>query len=157
MMIKIYNFLLKTESAVLVILLLSMMVLAVVQIIMRNFFSSGILWADSFVRITVLWLALIGAMVASRSGKHIVIDVLFNTLNENKQKLVKRITDIFTATVCFIVMYYSYEFVKVEYEDGGLAFGMVPNWVCESIIPFAFLIIGLRYFFSALFNLRHST
>lgn len=155
MKFKIYNGLLKTETGILVILLLSMIVLAVVQIIMRNVFASGILWADSFVRIAVLWLTLIGAMVASRSGNHISIDALFRTLSDRLKVIVKRITDAFTALVCFVVSYYSFIFVKYEYDDGGLAFASVPNWFCESIIPIAFLIIGLRYFLSAFFNIRH--
>jgi TRAP-type C4-dicarboxylate transport system permease small subunit len=156
MIYKIYRFLLKVETGVLVTLLLSMIIMAVVQIFMRNVFTSGILWADSFVRIAVLWMALVGAMVASRSGKHIAIDVFIRTLNKKLQHIVKRITDGFTAIVCLLVMYYSFEFVKYEYEDGGLAFANIPNWLCESIIPFAFMIIGLRYLFSALFNLRHT-
>ncbi len=154
---KFYKLLLKTETALLVTLLSTMIIMAVIQIIMRNFFSSGILWADSFVRIAVLWLALLGAMVVSRGGKHIAIDVLSYSVSKNTQAIIKRITDSFTAIVCFIVMAHSFEFVKLEYQDGGLAFATVPNWLCESIIPFAFLVIGLRYLFSALFNIRHTT
>jgi len=156
MIYKIYRLLLKVETGVLVTLLLSMIIMAVVQIIMRNVFTSGLFWADSFVRIAVLWMALVGAMVASRSGKHIAIDVYFRTLNKKFQGIVKRITDGFTAIICLLVMFYSFEFVKFEYEDGGLAFANIPNWFCESIIPFAFLIMGLRYLFSALFNMRHT-
>ncbi len=156
MIFKIYKLLLKTETGILVALLLSMIVISVVQIIMRNFFNSGLLWADSFVRIAVLWLTLIGAMVASREGKHITIEVLLPALSKRMQQLVKRMTDTFTALVCFLVAYYSFVFVKIEYEDAGLAFAFVPNWVAEAIIPFAFFIIGLRYLISALFDLRHS-
>lgn len=155
MIFKIYRMLLKTETAILVTLLLSMIVISVVQIVMRNFFTSGLIWADSFVRIAVLWLALIGAMVASRQGRHITIEVLLHLFSKRMQRAVKRLTDTFTACVCFVVAYYSFEFVKIEYEDAGLAFAFVPNWLCESIIPFAFFIIGLRYIISALFNLRH--
>lgn len=157
MIYKVYRLLLKVETGVLVTLLFSMIIMAVVQIIMRNVFTSGLLWADAYVRIAVLWMALIGAMVASRSGKHIAIDAYFRTLNKRLQHIVKRITDAFTAIICLLVMYYSLNFVKYEYEDGGMAFANIPNWLCESIIPFAFLIIGLRYLFSALFDLRHTT
>jgi TRAP-type C4-dicarboxylate transport system permease small subunit len=151
---KIYQLLLKTETGILVALLISMMVMAVVQIILRNVFSSGISWADAFVRISVLWLAFVGAMVASRSGRHIIIDVFLKTLNEKTQHIVQRITDVFTAVVCFVITFYSFKFVKFEYGDAGLAFSNIPNWLCEAIIPFAFLIIGLRYFFSAIYK-RH--
>ena len=155
MIYKCYKFLLKTETGILVVLLLSMIVLAVVQIIMRNFFSSGLLWVDSFVRIAVLWMALLGAMVASRKGKHITIEVFSQNLSDRMQHIIRRITDTYTAVICFVVMYYSFVLVKIEYEDAGLAFAFVPNWLCEAIIPFAFLVIGLRYMIAALFDLRH--
>jgi TRAP-type C4-dicarboxylate transport system permease small subunit len=148
--------LLKVETGILVSLLLSMIIMAVVQIVMRNLFSSGIIWADSFVRITVLWLTLVGAMVASRNGKHIAIDGLLQTLNEDLQLWVRRFTDTFAAIVCLVVMYFSFVFVRLEYEDGGLAFENIPVWLCESIIPFAFLVIGLRYLISAIFNIRQA-
>lgn len=154
---KIYKLLLKAETGLLATLLLAMIIMAVVQIFMRNFFSSGIIWADAFTRISVLWIALVGAMVVSRSGKHIAIDALFRTLSEKIQTWAKRLTDAFTAGVCLIVSYYSFLFVRLEYEEAGLAFANIPNWLCESIIPVAFLIIGLRYLFSALLNLRHTT
>ncbi len=157
MFTKIYHFLLRLETGVLVSLLLSMIVMAVVQIVMRNIFSSGIIWADSFVRITVLWLALIGAMVATRSGKHIYIDVIFRFLSEKSQSIVRRFTDAFASMICAAMGYYSYEFVKMEFEDGGMAFASVPNWLCESIIPVAFIIIAIRYFVSAILNIRHSS
>ena len=134
MIYKIYKFLLKVETGVLVTLLFSMIIMAVVQIIMRNVFTSGLLWADAYVRIAVLWMAFVGAMVASRSGKHIAIDVFIRTLNKKLQHIIKRITDAFTAIVCLLIMYYSFELVKFEYEDGGLAFANIPNWLCESII-----------------------
>lgn len=133
-----------------------MIIMAVIQIVMRNFFSSGIIWADSYVRITVLWITMVGGMVASRKGKHIAIDGFMQTLHKSTQAIIKRITDAFTASVCFVVTYYSFEFVKLEYEDGGLAFENIPLWLCESIIPVAFLIMGLRYLVSALLDLRHT-
>lgn len=152
---KIYKQLLKAETALLVVLLLFMITMAVVQIVMRNFFTSGIIWGDSFLRIIVLWLALVGAMVASRSGKHIAIDVFIHYLNEKQRRFARRITDVFTASICFIMMYYSYAFVIMEYQDQGIAFASVPSWVCEAIIPFAFLMIGLRYFCSAFLKKRN--
>ncbi|MDP6265026.1 MAG: TRAP transporter small permease subunit, partial [Pseudomonadales bacterium] len=70
------------EDSALVISLLTMMTVAVVQIALRNFFDSGMFWADSFVRILVLWVALLGAMVATRENNHIKIDVLSRYLPE---------------------------------------------------------------------------
>ena len=53
------------ENVALVTLLSAMMLLAVGQIVLREVFDTGIIWADELVRLIVLWLAMMGA---ARSG-----------------------------------------------------------------------------------------
>lgn len=64
------------EDAALTFLLGGMIILAVLQIGLRNFADTGFQWADPFLRILVLWLGLVGAIAATRDGKHINIDIL---------------------------------------------------------------------------------
>ncbi|MFK5914391.1 MAG: TRAP transporter small permease [Woeseiaceae bacterium] len=144
--LRFYNALLATETFLLLFFLFAAIALASSQIVLRNFFDSGIFWADSALRILVLWIGMIGAMFASRHKEHIRIDVLSHYLPINLRNNIWRVTEFITAIVCIIVAYYSIEFIKYEYEDGLMAFANVPVWLCESIIPFAFSVIGLRYF-----------
>ncbi len=154
LLLRIYRFLLRFEESLLVLILLCTIIFAVAQIFLRNFFHAGIPWGDSLVRILVLWLGLIGAMIASRNHRHIKIDILSRHLQPINQIRLRRLTDIVTSTVCFIVAWYAFAFVKIEYEDGMIAFEGVPVWITESIIPFAFFTMAVRYLLSAL--LPHS-
>ncbi len=122
-----------------------MLGLAVLQIILRNFFQSGIQWGDPFLRILVLWLGLIGAMIASRNDKHINIDLLSKYLPEKTAAFSKIFCQFFTAIICAIVAYYSFSFILLEKESGDIAFASIPLWICESIIPISFAVISLRY------------
>lgn len=142
---RVHRFLLKTETGILVVLFLSLIILAVVQILLRNVFASGLIWAESYVRISVLWIAMIGAMIASRDDRHIAIDVAVKKLPKTFRAIAKRLTGLFSSVVCFIMAWYSLQLVLQEYQYGGYAFGGVPNWACEAIIPFAFTIIAFRY------------
>ncbi len=144
-----YRLLLKTETGLLVGLLSMMIVIAVIQIVMRNFMGAGLLWAESLLRIIVLWLALLGAMVASRNHQHIAIDVLVNKLPEQLRRFVMRLTRTITAGICFVVAWYSLKFVIDEYQYGGIAFGIIPHWLCEAIIPISLFIMAIRYLVSA--------
>lgn len=148
-LLRLYNFLLATETFFLLFFLLTAVLLASTQILLRNFFDSGIAWADSALRMLVLWIGMIGAMFASRNKKHIRIDVLSHYLPHKLRDEIWRITEIITAIVCGIVAYYSIEFIKYEYEDGMIAFANVPVWLCETIIPIAFIVMSLRYFIYA--------
>ena len=144
--LRIYNALLATETFLLLFFLLMAILLACAQILLRNFFDSGIFWADSALRVLVLWIGMIGAMYASRKNKHIRIDILSHYLPQKIRNNIWRITEILTAIVCGIAAYFSIEFIKYEYEDGLIAFANVPVWLCETIIPVAFIVMALRYF-----------
>jgi TRAP-type C4-dicarboxylate transport system permease small subunit len=122
-----------------------MLVLAVLQIILRNFFHSGIEWGEPFLRILVLWLGLIGAMIASRNGKHINIDLFSKYMPKHILRFNNFFCQLFTAVICAIVAYYSFIFVLLEKESGDIAFASIPLWACESIIPISFAVISLRY------------
>ena len=65
------------ENVALVTLLSSMMLIAVGQIVLRQVFSTGIIWADELVKIIVLWLAMFGAVAAARDNRHIRIFRIF--------------------------------------------------------------------------------
>ena len=142
------------EDAILVGLLLLMIGMAVTQIFLRNLFEAGIVWGDVMLRILVLWVGLIGAMVASRHDNHITIDILDRYLPERAKVYANFVIKLFTALICTIVAYYSLLFVQMEFADGGMAFAQVPSWLCEAIIPFAFAVIALRYFLLSFMNLK---
>jgi len=144
--VRIYNALLAIETFLLLFFLFAAIFLACSQIFLRNFFDSGIIWADSALRVMVLWIGMIGAMFASRNKKHIRIDVLSHYLPVNLRNNIWRVTELLTAAVCGIVVFYSIEFIQYEYEDGQIAFANIPVWLCETIIPVAFSIMALRYF-----------
>ncbi len=142
---RIYHALLATETFLLLFFLFAAIFLASTQIFLRNFFDSGIFWADSALRVLVLWIGMIGAMFASRHKEHIRIDVLSHYLPVNIRNNIWRVTELITAGVCGVVVFYSIEFIQYEYEDGLMAFANVPVWLCEAIIPVAFSVMALRY------------
>ncbi len=134
--------------------MLLMILMAVLQILLRNLLGIGIVWADILVRILVLWVGLVGAMVAGRKGDHIKIDLISKYIKSKLSWIVAAITDLFTAVVCAIVLFYSIKFVRFEYADGIVAFGRIPVWFCQVIIPFSFLVMSLRYFVKTILNLK---
>ena len=146
----------RLEDSLLVSALISMLLMAVLQICLRNFFDSGIFWAESFLRILVLWIAMLGAMVATRESNHISIDVVSRYLNPLPRKLVELFTRWLSACICGVVAFYSFEFVQYEYEDKTIAFAEVPTWMCQSIIPFGFAVMAIRFVINGLLGLKRN-
>lgn len=147
-------FLNRLEDAILVGLLGAMLVLAVAQILMRNFLQAGVLWGDILVRVMVLWVGLIGAMVAARRNQHISIDIVSRMLPQRVKKIVAAVLNLFAVVVCGIVAYFSLGLVHMEYIDGAFAFGAIPTWTLEAIIPISFGVMALRYFVMMLSEVR---
>ncbi len=133
------------ESALLVTLLAAMILLAAWQVVARNLFETGLLWGDALVRVLVLWGAMVGAMVASRKDEHIRIDLVSRFVGAAWRPLLQRFACAFTCLVLAVFTWFSFKFVRFEYEDAVIAFGSVPAWVCEAILPVGAGVMTLRY------------
>ena len=142
------------EDALLVLILGAMVVLSASQIVLRNLFDGAILWAGPMLRVGVLWVGMIGAMVATRSDKQISIDVVSRFLPTRWNARVRVLTDLFTAIVAAVVAWSAFRLVLDDRAAGVTAVAFVPLWVCEAILPVAFGVIALRYTLFAIKHLR---
>ena len=133
------------EDAVLALLLGAMIALACAQIVMRNFLDSGLIWGDEALRLMVLWLALAGAIAASRANKHIAIDVLSRFLPPLGQRVSRIVTNTFTAAVCAFVAWHAGQFVLQAYQYEDELLGGLPAWWFQVIMPIAFALMSWRY------------
>ena len=144
----------RIEDAFLASLLLAMIVLAPTQILLRVAFDSAITWGDPALRALVLWVGLMGAVAASRGNRHITIDVLSHVLPERGQAAVRAGTSLFTVFICGLVAWHGYRFVRDEFEYESVAFAGLPSWAVESVIPFAFGVMAIRFALLAAAALR---
>jgi TRAP-type C4-dicarboxylate transport system permease small subunit len=133
------------EDSLLVLLLTCMILLSTSQILLRNFFDAGISWGDPALRLMVLWVALLGAMVATRNSNHININILSYLLSEKNQARLQRVTDFFAGIVCGLIAWHATSLVLMEKQDGTVAFASFPTWVGESIIPVGFGVMAIRF------------
>ena len=135
----------RIEDISLVVMLTAMIGLASLQILLRNVFDSGLVWADPMLRIMVLWLSMIGASIASRHNNHIRID-LFSRYCSNRTNLwIQAVVNLFTAVVCLLIAWHGTRWIHWEYTDHMPGIAGIPAWTLEVIIPVSFALIGLRF------------
>ena len=137
----------KLEDFLLPALFILTLLLSVLQIILRNVFSSGLVWADPLLKIMVLWLGMFGALYATRKRRHIKIDILKHYLKPKLKRLTSQFVYFVSGIICLLSSYFSLTFLILEFEEGNNAFMQVPAWLVESIIPVAFFIMGLRFIY----------
>jgi len=136
------------ENFALVGLLGAMVVLAVLQIVLRQFFDDGIVWADELIKIIVLWLAMVGSIAAARDNRHIRIDVLSHVLPERGVILTRVLVDLFAAAVCAVIAWQTWRYLQIEIEFEETVLLDQPAWIAHIIVPVAFLLICYRFLVS---------
>lgn len=130
---------------VLVVILLTMIILGASQVFLRDIFASGISWSDAAVRNMVLWVAFLGAILATRKRQHIAIDVITRFIPDAPRNIVRIFLDAFSCVVAFLLARAAYMFVLSERAMESVAFAEVPMWIVQTIIPFGFAVISLEY------------
>jgi TRAP-type C4-dicarboxylate transport system permease small subunit len=134
------------EDAAISFMLLSMILLVLVQIGLRNFYSSGISGGAEIVRHLLLWVAFIGAAIAAREGKHIKIDIAQRILPWGPKNFVELLTGLFTTIICGLLLYASIQFIRADYGlHTTIPFFNMPVWVLELVIPLGYCAVTLRY------------
>ena len=132
------------EKLLLSVLLASMIAVAFLQIVLRNFFDTGLPWGDSLVRYLVLWVGFIGAALATREGSHINIDVFSRWLPGVSKTVNSLVVHLFSCLICAVLAYASAVFVRNEKVMGGTAFLDIPVWLLQLVLPITFAVMTLR-------------
>jgi TRAP-type C4-dicarboxylate transport system permease small subunit len=136
------------ENIILVTLLSGMILLAVGQIVLREVFDTGIIWADQLVRLIVLWLAMIGAIAACREDRHIRIDALSHLFPESVVSGIRIVVDLFAAGVCAAIAWHAYRYLQLEIEFEDTVLVNTPAWIAHVVIPIGFAVFSYRFLVS---------
>ena len=130
----------------LIIFFLSVMILmAFGQVVLRNFFHTGIEWGDVFLRHMVLWLGFLGATIATGEGRHLKIEFVNKLVGERYRKVANIFTNLFAAVVCYFLMGAAVAFVRFEIESGSTLILDLPTTYFIIIIPIGYGVIAFRF------------
>jgi len=135
----------RTETIIIVLFLSAMMLIAFLQIFLRNVFTTGLTWGEMILRNLVLWIGFIGATLATREGKHINIDVASRSLPPLIRILVETAIHLFSFVICGLLTYASLKFVMNEAEMKTMTVASIPAWVMEVILPLTFGLMAFRF------------
>lgn len=133
----------RVEDVLLASIGLGLLVAAAAQLLFR-LIGSGPVWLDPLMRSATLWLALIGALVATREGRQLHIDVLARHLTGVLSHSARVVVALFTALVCGLLAHASWTLVVLEREGGSEVFAGVPNWWALSILPVVFALMAVH-------------
>ena len=135
----------RIETALLTVLLAALIAVAFTQILLRNGFATGLPWADEGAQMLVLWIAVVGAMAASRDGRHIAINLAGRVLPPRLSRWAQVLIDLFATGVAGLFAWHAGRFVADTKNFGDLIFDGLPAWPFQLILTVGFALISYRY------------
>ena len=143
---KIQAFIIQIECLSVILLLLLMIILAFSQVILRNLFNFSFIWVDVVVRMSVLWVAILGASIATSERAHIHINFGTKPLPKPYDSYLEAFLTLLTTTVCFFFSLVALEFVSVEIASESVVDALnTPEWVFTTIFPIGFIVMTLKF------------
>ncbi len=139
---------LKLEKVLLFTCLITLLLFAFLQVILRNFFDGGIPWADVFNRLLVLWVAVFAATIAVKENRHLSFEALFKYLPKRLRPTLDFLVSLFSILVVLLLTKVSWMFFKdqITFESQDFLFKGLPKAYFSIIFPIGFGIMTLRYF-----------
>ncbi|MBI3003788.1 MAG: TRAP transporter small permease [Ignavibacteriales bacterium] len=147
-------FLNKAEGVLLVLFLSAMILMAFLQVVLRNGFNSTIIWVDILLRHLVLWIGFLGAALATSNDRHISIDAFTRFIRPKARLLVGVFTHLFAVVTCYFLFRASVVFVQNELSVNATLYHDIPAWYSEIIIPSGFALLMIHFLVRALLNVR---
>jgi len=135
--------------------LLSLLLLTIVQVIARNFFDTGFNEIELVQRHLVIYVAFLGAILATERNRHIKIDALCACLSFQIRALTIRPFLFLTSLVCAAMTYYAFNFWSDEWEFSADN----ERWVLImlTIYPIGYTLLSLHFFLLSIVGLDRQT
>ena len=136
------------EDSLSLLVLSLMAILPIIEIVGRALLGRGIPGSIVLVQHMTLWITLLGAALAARSGRLLALSSL-TFLPEKLRPPVRVATSLVATGITGILFVASLDFVRIEHAAGTeLAWG-IPAWLALTILPVGFGVITLRLIWHA--------
>lgn len=151
----------KGEEILLALLLVGMVFLAALQVILRNFWDTGIDWGDVTLQHMTLLIGLLGAAIATSEGRHLTIDIFSRVLKGRAATALKIAIGIFSLILCLLLAqggwrtfisnyrpwlenipagWSQWQNLKTEFGEGS-----IPPWLSQLLLPLGFGLMGFHF------------
>lgn len=142
--IKAKTALIKFEKLIAGFSLLLLLILALSQVILRNFFELGFSEMDTISRHLVLFITFMGAALASEGNQHIKMDFINSLLNPSFKEKIKIPLTLISAIICALFFWYALNFWLDEktYAPTNEQLALY----LALVIPIGFFTLSLHFF-----------
>jgi C4-dicarboxylate transporter DctQ subunit len=118
----------------------------VIDILSRVIFGVSISWAAEIARYAIVWMVFVGGGIGARTGAHISIDVLGETLPPHLARIILIISSLIAAISAAIISFLGYQLMRQMMSFSQKSPSLeIPMWIVYSVIPIAFALMAVRF------------
>jgi tripartite ATP-independent transporter DctM subunit len=140
----VLSFLFRAENAIATLAAFGLILLPLVEIVARTVFSTGVPGAGPFTNHLVLWVAMLGAAIAARDGKLLVL-ATGGFIPEGRWRRIAHVASAAVGSaIAALLATGAVEYVRVRYLTGRELAAGVPEWITELALPVALVLIAGR-------------
>jgi C4-dicarboxylate transporter DctM subunit len=119
--------------------------LPALETIGRRLLGEGIPDSARYVQHLTLWIGFLGALLATRSGKHLSLATGELIPAGPFRRAARTLVAAISAGTTAVLAYAAWELVKVDTERTARLAGGIPEWWSETIMPVALGLMALRF------------
>ncbi|MCA9771515.1 MAG: TRAP transporter small permease [Myxococcales bacterium] len=126
----------------------TMVALIFTQVILRYVFNTGLHWAEELARYLLIYAGFLGASIATKDRRHIVIDALPRAFPPGSPAVafLGMLSNLISAGFCVFLVWVGWDFASRSMEMGRASTSMeLPLWIIQAAIPMASAIMAARF------------
>lgn len=126
----------RLEEIFLVMLMAAAVIIVAMQVITRYLLKVPLPWSEEIARYMFLWLTWVGASFATKEGRHVSIDVIYQKLPPNGQLVCSVIFKLVWLGFLIVMARLSLKLTASVYSGGQIAVGSgLPMWIPYASVP----------------------
>jgi len=134
------------ENGLMVVALGLMMALPLAESLLRRVFGIGIIGSAVFVQHLVLYVGMLGSVIAARKGRLLSISFVTTYLQGKWKTAASVYANSFAVVIAFYLVIANTQFILAKNMVGDTLVHGVPLWPILLIMPFGFALIAIRTF-----------
>ena len=131
------------ENALAIAVLAAMSIMPLAEIVGRKWLGGGIPGSFPIVQHLTLWITFVGAALAARSDRLLALSTA-TFLPDAWRNRVQVLTSGLAAGITAVLVWASFDLVRVDFEFGDEVAWGIPVWLAECIMPLSLAVMAVR-------------
>lgn len=130
-------------------MLLAMVIIVTGDILLRNLFVSGIVWANEVSEYSLYLITMLTAPWLLRRGQHVRLDLILTVVPRRVAWLMEGFGDIVGFVVCLVMLRYAWLMTFEAWRLGSITIKnlIFPEWWMLAPLPVCFLLLAIEFVF----------